>query len=32
MRRNKKILLFFTPATPQTKKRKYGKDMVAVHK
>jgi hypothetical protein len=27
-----KILSFFSPATPQPKKRKYGEDMVAIHK
>jgi hypothetical protein len=28
----KKILLFFSPATPQPTKRKYVEDMVAIHK
>jgi hypothetical protein len=28
----KEILSFFSPATPQFKKRKYREDMVAVHK
>jgi hypothetical protein len=28
----KKILSFFSPTTPQPKKRKYGEDTVAIHK
>jgi hypothetical protein len=28
----KKILSFFSPATPQPKKRKYGEDVVAIRK
>jgi hypothetical protein len=28
----KKILLLFSPAMPQPKNRKYGEDMVAIHK
>jgi hypothetical protein len=30
--KKKKILSFFSPAMPQPKKRKYGEDMVTIHK
>jgi hypothetical protein len=31
-RNHKNILSFFSPSTPQHKKKKYREDMVAVHK
>jgi hypothetical protein len=31
-RNHKKILSFFSPSTPQSEKRKYREDVVAIHK
>jgi hypothetical protein len=31
-RNHKKMLSFFSPGTPQSKKRKYRENLVAVHK